>query len=609
MTALELLAPARNTEIGIAAIECGADAVYIAGPSHGARKDAANSIEDIRELCAHAHKFGARIYATVNTIVYEEELDTCRRLILDLQEAGVDALIVQDPAIISLAADAGLKIPLHASTQCAIRTPEKAAELESAGFSRLVLERQLSLEEVKAIRAAVEGEIEFFVHGALCVCYSGQCYLSEKLAGRSANRGACIQACRGRYNLADASGKILVKDRPLLSLKDYNLLSRLEEMADAGICSFKIEGRLKNISYVKNVVSAYSRALDALVARRPGEYCRASAGRSIAGFMPQLEKTFNRGYTELFIDGRKGQWSSQDAPKSMGEQLGKVLAVKALPGGSAEVTVATRATLSNGDGFAFTSAGAICGFRGDVCQGNRIICKMTAGLAPGITLYRNISAAFEKEISGAPSRRVIDVSVIADAVENPSGGFTLKLDATSSDGRKVSVTGDFPQAEVAQNRSRMEEMLTGQLSKSSGHYVFRSSLAPSSGALPLLGAAQLNALRRDLAAALDAQPCKAAPLRNIGLNPKAKLTGEGYKANIANSITSGIYGAPVSAYELKHQQGVELMRTRYCVRHELGLCPKQAKGNRPDSLYLTGNGAPLELRFNCAVCEMTVIGG
>ena len=608
MTALELLAPARNTEIGIAAIECGADAVYIAGPSHGARKDAANSIEDIRELCAHAHKFGARIYATVNTIVYEEELDACRRLILDLQEAGVDALIIQDPAIIALAADAGLKIPLHASTQCAIRTPEKAAELERAGFSRLVLERQLSLDEVKAIRAAVEGEIEFFVHGALCVCYSGQCYLSEKLAGRSANRGACIQACRGRYNLADASGKILVKDRPLLSLKDYNLLSRLEEMADAGICSFKIEGRLKNISYVKNVVSAYSQAIDALVARRPGEYCRASAGRSIAGFTPQLEKTFNRGYTELFIDGRKGRWSSQDAPKSMGEQLGKVLAVKAIPGGRAEVTVATRAILSNGDGFAFTAGGVICGFRGDVCQGNRIICKMTAGLAPGITLYRNISAAFEKEISGAPSRRVIDVSVIADAVENPSGGFTLKLDATSSDGRNASVTGDFPQAEVAQNRSRMEEMLTGQLSKSSGHYVFRSSLAPSSGALPLLGAAQLNALRRDLAAALDAQPCKAAPLRNIGLNPKAKLTGDGYKANIANSITSGIYGAPVSAYELKHQQGAELMRTRYCVRHELGLCPKQSKGNRPDSLYLTGNGAPLELRFNCAVCEMTVIG-
>lgn len=609
MTALELLAPARNTEIGIAAIECGADAVYIAGPSHGARKDAANSIEDIRELCAHAHKFGARIYATVNTIVFEEELEACRRLILDLQAAGVDALIVQDPAIIALAADAGLRIPLHASTQCAIRTPEKAKELEAAGFSRLVLERQLSLDEVKAIRAAVDGEIEFFVHGALCVCYSGQCYLSEKLAGRSANRGACIQACRGRYNLADASGKILIKDRPLLSLKDYNLLSRLDDLAAAGVCSFKIEGRLKNISYVKNVVSAYSKAIDALVARRPGEFCRASAGRSVAGFTPQLEKTFNRGYTELFIDGRKGQWSSQDAPKSMGEQLGKVLAVKAIPGGRAEVTVATRATLANGDGFAFAAGGAICGFRGDVCQGNRIICKMTAGLAPGITLFRNISAAFEKEISGAPSHRVIDVAVVAEAVKAPAGGFTLKLDAVSSDGRKVSVSGDFPQAEAAQNRSRMEEMLIGQLSKSSGHYVFKTSLAPSSGDLPHLGAAQLNALRRDLAAALDTLPCKAAPLRNIGLNTKARLTGDGYKANIANSISSGMYNAPVSAYELKHQQGAELMRTRYCIRHELGLCPKQSAKNRPDSLYLTGNGAPLELRFDCRSCEMTVIGG
>lgn len=608
MTALELLAPARNTEIGIAAIECGADAVYIAGPSHGARKDAANSIEDIRALCEYAHKFGVRIYATVNTIVYEEELPACRQLILDLQEAGVDALIVQDPAIISLAADAALKIPLHASTQCAIRTPEKAHELEKAGFSRLVLERQLSLEEVKAIRTAVDGELEFFVHGALCVCYSGQCYLSEHLAGRSANRGACIQACRSRYNLSDASGRILVKDRPLLSLKDYNLLSRLEDLAEAGVCSFKIEGRLKNISYVKNVVSAYSQALDALVARRRGEYRRASCGRSIAGFTPQLEKTFNRGYTELFIDGRKGQWSSQDAPKNMGEQLGKVLAVKAIPGGRAEVTVATRASLSNGDGFAFAAGGAICGFRGDVCQGNRIICKMTSGLAPGITLYRNISAAFEKEISSAPSHRVIDVTVMADAAENPSGGYTLKLSATSSDGRQATVSGEFPQAEAARNRSRMEEMLTGQLSKTSGHYVFHAGLTPSSGTLPLLGAAQLNSLRRALAAALDAQPCKAAPLRNIALNPKVNLIGEGYKANIANSITSGIHDAPVSAYELKHQKGVELMRTRYCVRHELGLCPKQSQGNRPDSLFLTGNGAPLELRFNCATCEMSVIG-
>ncbi|MBQ9185714.1 MAG: U32 family peptidase [Bacteroidales bacterium] len=616
MTALELLAPARNLEIGIAAIDCGADAVYIAGPSHGARKDAANSIEDIRALCDYAHKYGVRIFATVNTIVFEEELQACYELMLALQDAGVDALIVQDPALLVLACGGpdgkGRKvtIPLHASTQCAIRTPEKAAALENAGFSRLVLERQLSLDRIRKIRSATSGEIEFFVHGALCVSYSGECYLSEKLAGRSANRGACIQACRARYNLADAAGKLLVKDRPLLSLKDYNLINRLGDLADAGVCSFKIEGRLKNLSYVKNVVSAYSQALDRLIAGAPDKYCRASAGRSMAGFLPQLEKTFNRGYTELFIDGKRGAWAGTDAPKSMGEKLGRVISVASMPGGRAKVTVDTKAQLSNGDGFAFAGKNAICGVRGDVCQGNTIICKMVRGLAPGVVLYRNLSASFEKEISGAPSKRVIDVSVSVDVSMPSAGVYLIELKATSADGRSVTVEKSF-NADAALQRARMAEMITGQLSKSSGHYVFTASLAPAAAeeALPHLSAALLNGLRRDLAAALDALPCQAAPLRNIPLAENIRLVGSGYKANIANSLSSDIYKAPISAYELEHPRGAELMRSKYCIRHELGLCPKHAHGkNTSGSLYLTGNGAPLELRFNCAACEMSVIG-
>ena len=260
MQALELLAPARNKEIGIAAIDCGADAVYIAGPEFGARQAAGNPVGDIADLCRYAHRFGVRIFVTLNTILYEDELDRAGSLVRELADAGVDALIVQDLGVITR--NLGTRLPLHASTQCSVRTPEKAAFMESLGFSRIVLERQMSLEEIRSVRQAVGAELEFFVHGALCVCYSGECYLSERIARRSANRGACIQACRSRYDLVDGSGKVLVRDKALLSLKDYNLIRRLGDLAEAGVCSFKIEGRLKNISYVRNVVREYSIALD-----------------------------------------------------------------------------------------------------------------------------------------------------------------------------------------------------------------------------------------------------------------------------------------------------------------------------------------------------------
>ena len=280
MRELELLAPARNADIGIAAIDCGADAVYIAAPKFGARQAAGNSIEDIAGLCSYAHRFGARIFVTLNTILYENELEEAQQLMYAVQEAGADAIIVQDPSVIKLAGlydgSRPLKIPLHASTQCAIRTPEKARFLESLGFSRLILERELSLEQIRAISASVDCEIEFFVHGALCVCYSGQCYLSEKISERSANRGACIQACRARYDLVDDNGKIIVRNKALLSLKDYNLKARLSDLTEAGVSSFKIEGRLKNASYVKNVVRDYSLALDEIIANSGGNLRRAS---------------------------------------------------------------------------------------------------------------------------------------------------------------------------------------------------------------------------------------------------------------------------------------------------------------------------------------------
>ena len=625
MTALELLAPARNLQIGIAAIDCGADAVYIAGPSYGARKDAANSVEDIKELCAYAHRFGAKIFVTVNTIVFDSELQDCYRLMLALQDAGADALIVQDAALLALAGGGpdgkGQKvtIPLHASTQCAIRTPQKALDAEKAGFSRIVLERQLSLEEIKAIRSAVSTEIECFVHGALCVCYSGECYLSEKLTGRSANRGACIQACRTRFDLTDSAGNVIERDRAFLSLKDLQLLGRLEDMAAAGVCSFKIEGRLKNLSYVKNTVTAYSAALNALVAKNPGLYRRSSEGRVENAFKADLNRTFNRGYTSLFIDGKRGPWASSDAPKSMGEKLGKVLSVKSLPGGMSEIKVDTRATLANGDGFAWAAGGSVYGFRGDVCHGNTIVCKRTDNLTPGAVLYRNISAEYEKEISSTQSRRVIDVNVKFRV----GSGLTLKCTASSSDGRSVTMERCFPDAPVARSRERMLEMISGSLSKNTGHYVFKAVpseelISDTSGELPLLSASVLNGIRRELAGMLDTLPCTGAPLMNSSIPEHISMTGTGsFKDNIANALSSSIYdGEAKNAYELNHPSGVELMRSRYCIRYELGLCPKQAKGGsqaqssvvKGGSLWLTGNGKPLELRFDCLRCEMSVIG-
>ena len=448
MDILELLAPARNVDIGIAAIDCGADAVYVAGPAFGARQAAGNPIEDIRRLTEYAHRFGVRIFLTLNTILFDNDLREAERLLSGAKAAGVDAIIAQDLAVWKLT-----DLPVHASTQCAIRTPEKARLYESLGASRLVLEREMSLEQIKAIRDAVGCELEFFVHGALCVCYSGQCYMSERIAGRSANRGECIQACRSLYDLVDGAGNILVRNKALLSLKDYNLRDRLEDLAEAGICSFKIEGRLKSISYVRNVVRAYSLALDELVEANPGKYHRSSSGRAEGGFKPDLAKTFNRGYTRLFLDGKRSAgWSSMDAPKSIGEEIGTVVSIASgsnaahasvrntavsqkdtagrMTGGDVTITVRMNDPgnrLRNGDGFSFLSEGRgeIVGFRGDVCQGNRITCRKVHGLYKGAKLYRNLDSAFEKELdSNLPVRRIpvaVDISVrISDPVTSTS---------------------------------------------------------------------------------------------------------------------------------------------------------------------------------------------
>lgn len=688
MKFLELLAPARNADIGIAAIDCGADAVYIAGPAFGARQAAGNSMEDIRRLTEYAHRFGARIFLTLNTILFDNELAEAERLLAEAKDAGVDAIIAQDLAVWELT-----DLPVHASTQCAIRTPEKARLYEGIGASRLVLEREMSLDQIRAIRSSVNCELEFFVHGALCVCYSGQCYMSERIAGRSANRGECIQACRSLYDLVDGSGNVLVRNKALLSLKDYNLKDRLKDLAEAGICSFKIEGRLKNISYVRNVVRAYSLALDELVAANPEKLRRVSFGRSEGGFTPDLAKTFNRGYTQLFLDGkRSGNWSSMDAPKSIGEEVGTVVSIAPMRQNFSNgkrpseenITITLRMKnpgdrLQNGDGFSFLSKGRgeIVGFRGDVCQGNRITCRNVTGLYPGAKLYRNLSNAFEKELeSNLPVRTIpvsVDISAIVVPVTSTSSGteedrspslpkrlseptYSLKINAVSQDGRSVKLEREAGH-NAAENPERMRGMFATQISKATGIYSFtlRSlEVETPDGSLPFLPTSALNAIRRELAAALEEMPCRAIPLP---VNQASSRTGNAeypvlepdvlsqvqdiqettsngphlsYKANIANHIARKIYmslGASRTddAFEISHRPDAELMRTKYCIRYELGLCPVHQAGrqhgranhtsgmvnppipsSRKTNLYLTNNGKRYHLAFDCANCEMVV---
>ena len=622
MKQLELLAPARDIQVGIAAIDCGADAVYIAGPQFGARQAAGNSIEDIRQLCTYAHRFGARIFVALNTILYDDELEAAHRQMIEVQDAGADALIIQDMAVLEMARSGfgdireRIRIPLHASTQCAIRTPEQAAFLESLGFSRLILERELSLEQIRDIRNAVTCELEFFVHGALCVCYSGQCYLSEKIAGRSANRGACIQACRSRYDLTDASGKVLVKDKALLSLKDYNLRDRLEELAEAGISSFKIEGRLKNASYVKNVVRDYSLALENITGRYPELYERGSFGTVRGGFTPDTAKTFNRGYTQLFLDGRRGKWAAMDAAKSMGEEIGRISGI------SRDRSVLTVSlsrrdiVLNNGDGFSFVSRnGDVCGFRGDVCDGNSIKSRPVEGIYPGATLYRNINAAFEKELDRNSCTRMLDVTVSLDFDHNDDG-WSVRASASSEDGRKVSASYNAG-CQDANNLERMQEMISSQIGKNTGIYSFKSVQIWSQTTLPFMSASFLNSIRRDLAEKLDAIPCnrKDLLLREIIITDKSRISSPqkktSYKNNISNRLAEKVYlscGAEsvLPAYELSHTEGAELMRTRYCVRYELGLCPKHHGCREGGPLYLLNNGQRFVLRFDCRNCEMTL---
>ena len=590
MTQLELLAPAKNLECGIAAIDHGADAVYIGASRFGARAAVGNSVEDIRRLCDYARPFGVKVYVTVNTIIYDHELEATRQLLSELAEAGVYAILVQDMAVAQLTT-----LTLHASTQTDNRTAEKVRWLRDLGFTRAVLARELSVDEIAEIHREVPDiELEVFVHGALCVSYSGICYASQHCFGRSANRGECAQFCRMKFSLVDAEGREVERDRYLLSLKDMNQSDHLEELIQAGATSFKIEGRLKDVSYVKNVTAAYSQRLNEIIRRHPDKYCRSSRGICQYTFTPDLRKTFNRGYTNYFLHGRQPDIASFDTPKAVGEFVGMV---KELRGDS--FNVAGVASFANGDGLCFVNAERqLEGFRANRVVGNRIYpYRMPRSLKPGVRLYRNNDQEMERLLAKPSAERKVPVRLSLRAVE---GGFEL------SSGSSVVVMA--AEHQLAQKSPR--ENIIRQLSKL-GDTIFTCEAVD----LPddfnyFIPNSVLSEMRRQLVERLmvETSPRSVLPLRKKihQSRPKESLS---YLDNISNHLSRDFYGAKdLTAYELKGGDG-PIMQCRHCIRYALGYCVKHG-GKRPlwrEPLSLVlGDGRRFRLEFDCANCQMNV---
>lgn len=615
MRKLELLAPAKNIECGKAAIDCGADAVYIGAPKFGARQAAGNSLDDIRELTAYAHQFSAKVFVTLNTLIYDDELDECKSLLRDVIKIGVDAILVQDMALVDYMHELGrtkeIRTFLHASTQTDNRNKEKVGYLRSLGFSRVVLARELTLDEIREIHEAYpDVELEAFVHGALCVSYSGACYVSEHCFGRSANRGECAQFCRMKFDLIDADGNEIEHQRHLLSLKDMCQIDRLEQMADAGVVSFKIEGRLKDISYVKNVVAAYSQRLDELCRKRPDDYCRASIGKVSHAFTPDLAKTFNRGYTHYFLDGRKPNIFSPDTPKAMGEYVGKVKEIR-----SRSFNVAGVSNFANGDGLCFINAKKeLEGFRVNKVEGNRLFpLTMPEGLRPGVALYRNNDVAFDKELTRQGTERRIPIRL---TFAKSKGGFSLY--ATGRGIETTLVTSEF-EHQLAQRPQR--DNIIRQLSKwgASVFYVDGIDIEDSADEC-FIPSSLLSSLRQTLASSIklsdsrnNAEPVVRSDEKPIDV---ATLKYSFDFKNISNSASRRFYeqrgNAPLlTALEVdKNNFNLPLMQCRHCLRFSSGYCVKHG-GRKPEwkeplSLRL-GDGRMFQLEFDCKNCQMNVL--
>ena len=622
MRTLELLAPAKDLACGMAAIDHGADAVYIGARRFGARASAGNSVEDIQQLCRYAHQFEAKVYVTVNTIVFDAELDETRSLLEQLHRAGVDAVLVQDMAVLAMvkeaqSADSLAGLSLHASTQTDNRSAEKVRWLRSIGFSRVVLARELSIDEIREIHRQVpDVELEVFVHGALCVSYSGLCYASQYCFGRSANRGECAQFCRMKFDLVDANGKVIERQRHLLSLKDMNQLARLEQLAEAGASSFKIEGRLKDVSYVKNVTAAYSQQLDSIVEAHPQAYRRASRGRCSYTFKPDLSRTFNRGYTSYFANGRQPDIASFDTPKAIGQYVGKVMNVDA---GKAFCMDAQTA-IANGDGLCFLNdENQLQGFRVNRVEtrfvngrGGRTETwlhplSLPASLRPGMSLYRNQDQLFEQVLSKPSSKRRIDITMQLGITPD---GFSLAIDGE--------VMATIEQAHQLANTDQHENIVR-QLSKLGDTPYQCSSVEIPADFRYFVPSSRLAELRRQAIAAYQ-------QFARTRINNRCKVqTADGprtevpeyahdYYYNVANHLSRDFYQAcgktlAEDAFELRVPQCQLLMQCRHCLRYSLGYCVKRGgqvpQWREPLVLQLS-DGRRFPLQFDCRNCQMNV---
>ena len=641
MVSIELLSPARNLECGIEAVRHGADAVYIGAPRFGARAAAGNSVEDIAELVRFAHPYGVKIYVTVNTLLHDEELPEVDHLIGALAEVGVDALIVQDERLMEL--NRG-RIPLHASTQMDNRTVEDVRARQSAGYTQTVLARELSLDDIRAIHAAVpEMPLEAFVHGALCVSYSGRCYASEYCFGRSANRGECAQFCRLPFDLIDADGRIVTnhsgvpqRQRHLLSLKDMNRVADLEAMMDAGITSFKIEGRLKDVAYVKNITAYYRQRIDAIIARRPDDYCRSSFGVSTVTFTPNPLKSFNRGFTDYYLHGRTSAPVYQPlTPKSLGEPVGHVKEIVSF--GNPSLSVAGTATFANGDGLCFFAPdGHLQGFRVNrIDQQGRLFPadpSVLASLRKGMSLYRNVDAAFERELSRPSADRRIPIRWLLEETED---GFKLTLKASAS------CPSTFRSPLGACDASLCEELSTFNYPLSTLIFPYPHELARTPqednirrqltrlGDTPytcteedveirlsdnwFIPASVLGEWRRQVVGDFQDSP-PALPVRE-GVVTSPELPSITLTKVFAPSLTGRAGGesswGESSWGESSWGESAPLMTCRHCLRFALGYCTRD--GHRlpfaePLSLRLS-DGRTFPLAFDCKACEMQVLSG
>lgn len=608
MSTIELLAPARNIDCGIEAIRHGADAVYIGGPEFGARAAAGNSIDDITRLCDYAHLFGARIYVTLNTILYDAELAEAEKLVWKLWQAGVDALIVQDMALLKLHLP---PIALHASTQMDNCTADKARWLEAAGFRQLVLARELSLEQIRVISSSVSVPIEVFVHGALCVSYSGRCYASEYCFRRSANRGTCAQFCRLSFDLVDGRGKTIVRDRHLLSLRDMNRTASLEEMMDAGVRSFKIEGRLKDPSYVKNVTAWYRQHIDEVLSRRSADYRRSSYGLSAITFTPDVNRSFNRGFTDYFLHGRsKAPISNPASPKAIGSVIGRVSKVEERSFLFCPINPQTTMPVA-GDGLCFIGEdGRLQGFRVNKVEGNRVYPAAMPRIRQNTPIHRSLDHAMDRVLSRSTATRTLETEM---TFRETSFGFAI--DICDETGNYASTSFDYPHEPA---RTSQEEAIKRQLTKT-GQTPFRvSRIDITFSQSYFIPASVLTEWRR---AACDAlmRAHRASYTRDRSVKPDEAILRTlspdkiSYSANVSNHLGKRFY-LDLGVHEVEDalecdtpRGAVTLMTCRHCIRHDLGICLKHDHSvPEPLSLRLP-DGRTFPLKFDCRRCEMQVL--